>query len=245
MVCCTPPASRGGGGVSLGCQSPYTYSYVHTCVHTHVHTHRYTPGNMAQTCVYTPCYTPPCTHVHRDVHTWKGVHTCDTGQRGDRAGHLQGSRDTAAHRRPATTKGDGVPSRTCGEQGSETGENIRESHMGGSPYRKGVPDLTRPCRGANTAAAGLVLPLGGCARPPAPPPPRVGPGQNFVHLGVRSRATKRPPDESRVHESECVAPPAFYVCQILASEPAAWCLGHNRRLAGGRGRGAPVATGDV
>lgn len=134
--------SWGRGCLSRVSEPLHLQLRTHVCTHARTHTHRYTPGNTAQTCVHTPRYTPPCTHVHRDVHTWKGVHTYDTGQRGDRAGHLQGSRDTAAHRRPATTKGDGVPSRTCGEQGSETAENIRESHMGGPHAGRGC--LTSP-----------------------------------------------------------------------------------------------------
>lgn len=119
---------------TVTCTRVYTRTYTHAQIYAWKH--------GSDVCAHTPLHTSVHTRAQGHTHLERRAHVTHTGQRGDRAGHLQGSRDTAAHRRPATTKGDGVPSRTCGEQGSETGENIRESHMGGPHAGRGC--LTSP-----------------------------------------------------------------------------------------------------
>lgn len=149
LVYCTPSGLSWGRGCLARVSEPDTYSYVHTYVHMHVHTRTDIRLETRLVCVCVHArYTPPCAHMHQDAHTWEDEHTghaqadVETGPVTceDGAGHLQALRDTAA-----TTKGGGAPSRTrgAGAQRSDW-ENSGESHMGGSPYRKGVPDLTWP-----------------------------------------------------------------------------------------------------
>lgn len=161
LVYCTPLASRGGGGVSLGCQSPtrtVTCTRMYTRTYTHAQIYTWKRGSCVCVCVHAR-YTPPCAHMHQDAHTWEDVHTghaqadVETGPVTceDGAGHLQALRDTAA-----TTKGGGAPSRTrgAGAQRSETGRTAGNPTWGGPHTGRGCPTSPGPTRSAPAPTLG-------------------------------------------------------------------------------------------
>lgn len=155
LVCCTPLASRGGGSVLLGCQSP-TRTVTCTCMYTRTDIRLET--RLVCVCVHAR-YTPPCAHMHQDAHTWEDVHTghaqadMETGPVTceDGAGHLQALRDTAA-----TTKGGGPPSRTrgAGAQRSETGRTAGNPTWGDPHTGRGCLTSPGPTRSAPAPTLG-------------------------------------------------------------------------------------------
>lgn len=149
LVYCTPLASRGGGGVSLGCQSPtrtVTCTRMYTRTYTHAQIYAWKRGSCVCVCA-RPLHTSVCTHAPGRTHLGRCAHGTCTGRRGDGAGHLQALRDTAA-----TTKGGGAPSRTrgAGAQHSETGRTVGNPTWGGPHTGRGCLTSPGPTRSAPT-----------------------------------------------------------------------------------------------
>lgn len=193
MVCCTPPASRGGGGVSLGCQSPYTYSYIHTRVHTHVHTRT---GIRLETWLRRVC-THPVTHLR--AHTCTGTYT--PGKACTRVTQANVETGPVTCRAPVTQRPTGArpPPKETGFRPGHAGSRAqRLGRTSGNPTWGG-PHAGRGCLTSPGPAEEPTQQLLGCSAPrrlcPAPgaPTPTRGPGTEFCAPGSSFPCNKTSP----------------------------------------------------